>query len=53
MGQFTLDNPVFRVYVIAASIAILKMLGHAFLTVFRMIRHRRAADGGHGGLCAC
>jgi glutathione S-transferase len=42
MVPYTLDNPVFRVYVIAASLAILKMLGHAFLTVYRMIK----ADGG-------
>jgi uncharacterized MAPEG superfamily protein len=38
MNLFTLDNPVFRVYVIAASLVILKMIGHAFLTVYRMIR---------------
>jgi len=38
MSPFTLDNPVFRIYAIAASLAILKMLGHAFLTVYRMIK---------------
>jgi uncharacterized MAPEG superfamily protein len=38
MNPFTLDNPVFRVYVIAASLAILKMIGHAFLTVYRMVK---------------
>lgn len=36
MNAFTPDNPVFRVYVIAAAIAILKMIGHAFFTVYRM-----------------
>ena len=38
MNSFALDNPVFRVYVIAASLAILKMVGHAFLTVYRMVK---------------
>ena len=38
MSSFTLDNPVFRIYAIAASLAILKMLGHGFLTVYRMIK---------------
>jgi uncharacterized MAPEG superfamily protein len=38
MDAFTLDNPVFRIYVVAASLAILKMLGHAYFTVFRMVR---------------
>lgn len=38
MTPFTLDNPVFRIFVIAAGIAILKMVGHSFLTVYRMIR---------------
>ena len=38
MNLFTLDNPVFRVYVIAAGLAILKMIAHAFLTVYRMLK---------------
>jgi len=42
MDAFTLDNPVFRTYVIAAAFAILKMLFHAFLVVGRMI----GANGG-------
>jgi uncharacterized MAPEG superfamily protein len=42
MSPFTLENPVFRIYVIAAALAILKMIGHAFLTVHRMIK----ADAG-------
>jgi glutathione S-transferase len=43
MNLYTLDNPVFRLYVIAASLAIVKMIGHAFLTVHRMMR----AKGGY------
>jgi uncharacterized MAPEG superfamily protein len=38
MSQFALENPVFRIYVIAAGLAILKMIAHAFLTVYRMLR---------------
>lgn len=38
MDTFSLENPVFRTYVIAASLMILKMLGHAYLVVFRMMR---------------
>jgi glutathione S-transferase len=37
MDAFSLENPVFRTYVIAASIAILKMLGHAYLVVYNML----------------
>ena len=43
MEAFTLDNPVFRTYVIAAALAILKMLFHAFLVVRRMM----GANGGY------
>jgi glutathione S-transferase len=43
MNLYSLDNPVFRLYVIAASLAIVKMIGHAFLTVHRMMR----AKGGY------
>jgi glutathione S-transferase len=42
VDAFTFDNPVFRTYVIAAALAILKMLFHAFLVVSRMI----GANGG-------
>ena len=42
MDAFTLDNPVFQAYVIAAALAILKMLFHAFFVVQRMM----AAQGG-------
>jgi len=38
MDAFSLENPIFRIYVIAASLMILKMLGHAYLVVFRMLR---------------
>jgi glutathione S-transferase len=38
MNPFTLENPVFRVYIVAAGIMILKMIGHAFLTVYRMMK---------------
>ena len=38
MSPFTADNPVFTLYVLAAGLAILKMLGHAFLTVQRMVK---------------
>ena len=37
MSPFTLENPVFATYVVAAGLAILKMIGHAFLTVQRMM----------------
>ncbi len=42
MEAFTLDNPVFRIYVIAASLAILKMISQAYITVYRMM----SANGG-------
>jgi len=42
VDAFTLDNPVFQAYVIAAALAILKMLFHAFFVVQRMM----AAQGG-------
>lgn len=38
MSDFTLANPVFRIYVIAASLMIFKMLGQAFITVYQMLR---------------
>jgi glutathione S-transferase len=38
MDIFSLENPVFQTYMIAASIAILKMLGHAYLVVYNMLR---------------
>jgi len=45
MSSFTLENPVFDVYVVAAALAILKMIGHAFYTVAVMqSRHRGFAS---------
>lgn len=38
MSAFTLENPVFRIYVIAASLVIFKMLGQAFIVVYQMMR---------------
>jgi glutathione S-transferase len=37
MSAFTLENPVFRIYVIAAALVIFKMLGQAYITVYRMM----------------
>lgn len=42
MTTLSLENPVFRAYVVAAGILVLKMLAMAWLTVYRMIR----ANGG-------
>src|SRR6266849_1223519 len=41
-GNIHFGNPVFRIYMIAASLAILKMIGQAYITVYRMMR----ASGG-------
>ncbi len=40
MSPYTLDNPVFATYTVAAGLAILKMIGHAFFTVHRMMSTR-------------
>ena len=40
MNLYSLDNPVFRIYVVAAALAVLKLIAHAFLTVHRMMRSR-------------
>lgn len=40
MTDFTLDNPVFRTYLIAASLMVLKMAGQAWMTVYRMMKVR-------------
>ena len=37
---WTFENPVFRTYVIAATLMILKMAGHAWWTVAALMRHR-------------
>jgi glutathione S-transferase len=38
MSAYSLSNPVFVSYLIAASIMILKLMGQGWITVFRMIR---------------
>ena len=38
MAELSFDNPVFRVYVIAAAVMVLKMIGTAWLTVYRMMK---------------
>jgi glutathione S-transferase len=42
MTLYSLGNPVFQLYAIAASLAILKLMAHAFHTVYQMVRN----DGG-------
>ncbi len=38
MSEYVIDNPVFRAYVIAACIMIVKMALQAWMTVYRMTR---------------
>jgi glutathione S-transferase len=38
MTQFTIENPVFRVYVIAAALMVLKMALQSWMTVYRMVK---------------
>lgn len=38
MSAYTIQNPVFAVYMIAASIMILKLMGQAWMTVYRMLK---------------
>ena len=42
MTAFSMNNPVFVTYVIAASIMILKLMGQGWMTVYRMLK----ADAG-------
>lgn len=42
MTAFSMSNPVFATYVIAAAIMILKLMGQGWMTVYRMLR----IDGG-------
>jgi glutathione S-transferase len=42
MSLFSMENPVFVTYVIAAAIMILKLMGQGWVTVFRMM----SADAG-------
>ena len=36
--MFTLENPVFTAYMIAAALMVIKLLGQGWMTVFRMIK---------------
>lgn len=38
MDMFTLQNPAFATYVIAASLMVLKIMGQGWMTVYRMMR---------------
>jgi len=38
MAVFSMENPVFVTYVIAATLMVLKLMGQGWMTVFRMIR---------------
>ncbi|WP_420568381.1 MAPEG family protein [Thalassovita sp.] len=38
MDLFTLENPVFRTFVIAAALTVLKVMGQGWMTVYRMLR---------------
>lgn len=38
MSAFSLENPVFVTYMIAASIMVLKIMGQGWITVYRMLR---------------
>lgn len=40
MNLLTLDNPVFVAYLIAASLIILKLTGHGWLTVYGMLSRK-------------
>lgn len=54
MAELSFDNPVFRVYVIAAALMVLKMIGTAWLTVYRMMKvdagYRSPEDERRGAL---
>ncbi len=38
MSMYTIENPVFTTYAIAAAIVIVKIMGQGWMTVYRMIR---------------
>ena len=38
MDLFTPDNPVFRVYLIAVALTVLKVMGQGWMTVWRMMK---------------
>ncbi len=54
MAELSFDNPVFRVYVIAAALMVIKMIGTAWLTVYRMMKvdagYRSPEDERRGAL---
>lgn len=45
MAELSFDNPVFRFYVIAAALMVLKMIGTAWLTVYRVAHPPRDDRG--------
>jgi glutathione S-transferase len=38
MTEFSMQNPVFAIYMIAASIMIMKVMGQGWMTVYRMLK---------------
>lgn len=40
MELLTLENPVFRVYAIAAALCVVKVMGQGWMTVYRMMKVR-------------
>lgn len=38
MSAFTMENPVFATYMIAAAIMVLKVMGQGWMTVYRMLK---------------
>jgi glutathione S-transferase len=38
MDTYTIQNPVFVVYMVAAALMVLKLMGQAWMTVYRMIK---------------
>jgi len=38
MSTFTMENPVFATYMIAAAIMVLKIMGQGWMTVYRMLK---------------
>jgi uncharacterized MAPEG superfamily protein len=41
MGEFDLTNPVFRIYVVAAALMVLKLMVQGWITVAMMTRRKR------------
>lgn len=40
MDLLTVENPVFRVYLIAVALTVLKVMGQGWMTVYRMMRSK-------------